>query len=420
MELDVDLHLHSPHAGGVSDKMTIPVIADQAGIKGLDLVGTGDCLNPSWLEHIRAHTEDQGNGILTTDFNTQMMLTTEVEDKHRIHHLLVFPSFAAAEEVHDAFAPDSSDIDTEGRPRLQLSGEEIAHVCETYNVLIGPAHAFTPWTAIYKEFDSLQECYGNSTDYLAFLELGLSADSALADSISAHHDLTFVSFSDAHSPWPHRLGREFTRFSLHEPSFTELEKAFRRQGDRGTTLNIGFDPREGKYHCTACIDCYQRYTLEQAQTFDWTCQVCGKRIKKGVKDRIGELADTDIGDSPGFRPEYLHVFPLAEIIQNVVGHASPTTKTVQEIYDDYQDAFPTESTILVDADIEDVKAVNANVGTAVEAFRKDWIVVVPGGGGAYGELIIPRDAAEQDRVLEQREDDIACRYVETQKQLDSF
>lgn len=419
MEIDADLHLHGLHSGGVSDRMTVPVLAEQADVKGLDLVGTGDALHPGWRDHIHEHTTDRGTGVLDAD-GTDMLLTAEVEDEDRIHHLLLFPSFGAAADLHDAFARVSGDIDSEGRPRLAIGGERIAQLCERYSVLVGPAHAFTPWTAIYKEFDSLQGCYGNSTDYLSFLELGLSADSGFADAISAHHDLTYVSFSDAHSPWPHRLGREFTRFEVEDVTFAELEKALHREGGRGPRLNVGLDPREGKYHCTACIDCEQRFAHEQAESYGWTCPECGKRIKQGVKDRIMELADTDVGDSPGHRPPYRRVFPLPEIIRAVVGHASPTTKTVQRIYDEFQEAFASEIVVLTEADIEEVRAVNRAVGDAVQQFRDGDIIMVPGGGGDYGELVIPGSDTERERILEQRADELDCRYRETQETLDGF
>ncbi|MFB6077023.1 MAG: TIGR00375 family protein [Candidatus Nanohaloarchaea archaeon] len=412
MEIDADLHLHGLHSGGVSDRMEVPVIAEQAAVKGLDLVGTGDCLNPAWRDHVQEHTEKQGNGILRSEEGTDFLLTAEVEDKDRIHHVLLFPSFGAAADVYDVFERVSSDIDDEGRPRLDMGGERIAQICERHDVLVGPAHAFTPWTAIYKEFDSLQGCYGNSVDVLSFLELGLSADSGMADRKQEHHDLTYVSFSDAHSPWPHRLGREFTRFEVQEVSFREVRKALHRTDGRGPALNVGLDPREGKYHCTACIDCEQKYTLQQARERDWTCAECGKQVKKGVSDRVAELADTD--KRPGHRPDYLRVFPLPEIIRVVVGHASPTTKTVQRIYDAYQEEFASEIDILTGADIDDVKAVNTEVGRAVELFRQDGIVMVPGGGGAYGEMVIPADQDEKERIAEQRAAELACRYDGTQ------
>ncbi|MDY6773865.1 MAG: TIGR00375 family protein [Candidatus Nanohaloarchaea archaeon] len=419
METDADLHLHGLHSGGVSDRMEIPVIAEQAEVKGLDLVGTGDILNPSWREHVRENTEELGKGIFEAGNGSRFLLTTEVEDADRVHHLLLFPSFGAVEDVYEDFERFSSDIDREGRPRLDLSGERIAQVCERYDVMIGPCHAFTPWTSVYSEFDSLEGCYGNSTDVLSFLELGLSADTPLADSITEHHDLTFVSFSDAHSPWPHRLGREFTRFEVNEMSFRELEKAFDRSGGRGTSLNVGFDPREGKYHCTACNECGQKYSLEQAERFDWKCQECGSTIKKGVKDRVQELADTDIGDSPDFRPEYVHLFPLAEIIQEVVGHSSPTTQTVQQLYDRFQDEFDSEIEILTETDIEELEEVNREVARAVERFRDDDLVIVPGGGGSYGEIVIPSDGDEKERIEEGR-DDINCEYASSQSSLGDF
>ncbi|MCJ7478677.1 MAG: phosphotransferase, partial [Candidatus Nanohaloarchaeota archaeon QJJ-7] len=339
-------------------------------------------------------TKDQGNGIREAENGSRFLLTTEVEDKNRVH-LLLFPSSGAAEDVYQEFQQFSSDIDREGRPRPDITGEEIDQVCKRNGVLIGPCHAFTPWTALYSKFDSLQGCCGNSTDVLSFLELGPSSDTSLADSISEHHDMTFVRFSDAHCPWPHRLGREFTRFELNELSFSELEKAFERKGGRKTTLNVGFDPREGKYHCTACNDCYQKYSLEQAERFGWVCQECGRTIKKGVRDRIQELADTDVGDSPDFRPRYVHLFPLAGIIQEVVGHSSPTTKTVQKIYDDFQERFSSEIDILTEKAIEELEGINQEFTDAVKKFRSDSIVIVPGGGGSYGELVIPSDSEEK-------------------------
>lgn len=40
-----------------------------------------------------------------------------------------------------------------------------------YDCLIGPAHAFTPWTGMYKSFNSIYDCYEKKVD---FVELGLS------------------------------------------------------------------------------------------------------------------------------------------------------------------------------------------------------------------------------------------------------
>ncbi|MDY6776780.1 MAG: phosphotransferase, partial [Candidatus Nanohaloarchaea archaeon] len=108
------------------------------------------------------------------------------------------------------------------------------------------------------------------------------------------------------------------------------------------------------------------------------------------------------------------------IIQEVVGHSSPTTKTVQGIYGDFQEKFDSEIHMLTDADIDSLKEVNRKVGEAVEKFRKEEIVMVPGGGGEYGEIVIPSDEGERKRIEERREDELECRYTGEQKSLSSF
>ena len=50
-----------------------------------------------------------------------------------------------------------------------------------YGCLIGPAHAYSPWTGMYKSFDSIYDCYGKAPD---FVELGLSADTFMADTVA--------------------------------------------------------------------------------------------------------------------------------------------------------------------------------------------------------------------------------------------
>lgn len=417
MHIDADLHLHSHHAGGVSDKMTIPTMAEQAAIKGLDLVGTGDILNPQWRNHVDETTEQQAPGIYTHD-GTAFLPTTEVEDQDRVHHIIMFPSLETAESVQRAFSSASSDITTEGRPHLGMDGAAIVETAKDHDCLVGPAHAFTPWTSIYKEHDSLRDCYQDQATNLDFLELGLSADTAMADRKQEHNDITFLSNSDAHSPWPHRLGREFNRFDIQELNYDELKDALHQKRGRSVIKNVGFDPREGKYHCSACQNCHQRYSLEQAKETDWTCRECGKSIKKGVQDRVSELADG--GQQPDWRPEYTHLVPLAEIIKEDVGHASVTTKTVQRIYDSFLDAFDSEIEILIDTPLEELRDINPGIAKAIKAFRNEMTVMIPGGGGEYGELIIPESEDEYERIKQRRKADLECRYENTQKGLDEF
>ena len=384
MLVDADLHIHSHYSKAVSKLMRIPVLAENARFKGLGIVGTGDILNPHWEAELLKYTEKLDEGTYERG-GTVFLLTAEVEDIRRVHHLLIFPGIDAVREMREKLGRYSSDIETEGRPRVNLSAAEIAEIADNLGILVGPAHAFTPWTALYKEYDSLKEAYDGAK--IHFLELGLSADSYMADRIKAHHGLTYLSNSDAHSPHPHRLGREFNRFEIQEASFDEVRKAILKRGGRRIVLNAGLDPRLGKYHLTACSRCYTKYHLQDAIALRWRCPRCGGAIKKGVHDRIMELADTD--ERPDDRPPYLHLAPLAEIIAMVMNRGVDT-KSVKRVWERLLREFGSEIRVLVDAPVEAIgEAVDEGIAKAIWAFRNEKLVIIPGGGGRYGEIKLP-------------------------------
>ncbi|MCD6558451.1 MAG: TIGR00375 family protein [Palaeococcus sp.] len=386
MNVDADLHIHSRYSKAVSKLMTIPMLAENAKFKGLHIVGTGDILNPQWEEELLKYTRKVEEGTYERR-GIRFLLTAEVEDAKRVHHVLIFPSIDAVREMRERLKRYSSDIESEGRPHLSLTGAEIADLANELDILIGPAHCFTPWTALYKEYDSLKECYGSAK--IHFLELGLSADSQMADKIKAHHRLTYLSNSDAHSPHPHRLGREFNRFEIQEATFEEVKKAILKRSGRKAILNAGLDPRLGKYHLTACTRCYTKYKLEDAQRLGWRCERCGGIIKKGVHDRILELADTN--EKPKDRPPYLHLAPLAEIISMVIGKGVET-KSVKAIWERLLREFGSEINVLVDAPIEAIaKIIGEDIAKAIWAFRNEKLIVIPGGGGKYGEIRLPKE-----------------------------
>ncbi|AHF79841.1 TIGR00375 family protein [Thermococcus paralvinellae] len=386
MHVDADLHIHSRYSKAVSKLMIFPILAEYAKLKGLNVVGTGDILNRKWEEELLKHAEKVDEGTYEIK-SVRFLLTAEVEDSKRVHHVLIFPSIDAVREMREHLRKYSRDIDTEGRPHLNLSGAEIADLANELDVLIGPAHSFTPWTALYKEYDSLEECYGNAK--IHFLELGLSADSQMADMIKAHHKLTYLSNSDAHSPQPHRLGREFNRFEVKDATFEEIRKAILKRGGRKVILNAGLDPRLGKYHLTACSKCYTKYKLEDAKRLNWRCERCGGVIKKGVRDRILELADAE--EKPKDRPPYLHLAPLAEIISMVTGKGVET-KSVKAVWERLLKEFGSEIKVLVDAPIESIaQLIGEDIAKAIWAFRNEKLIVIPGGGGKYGEIKLPEE-----------------------------
>ena len=231
-------------------------------------------------------------------------------------------------------------------------------------------------------------------DKIYFMELGLSADSYFADLMKENWNYSFITTSDAHSPWPFRMGREFTRFRIKEPSFKEIKKALKEKEDKKIVLNAGLDPREGKYHRTACNICYTKYSTEQAMQFKWRCPKCKGAIKKGVKERIIELADYKEEKHPSFRPPYLHIITLAEIIQLSMDAREPNSKPVQQKWKDLVDRFGNEIKILIDLPIEELKEADAKTAEYVDSFRKGFVVYEEGGGGMYGKPHISRNEKE--------------------------
>ncbi|MDD4497678.1 MAG: endonuclease Q family protein [Methanosarcinaceae archaeon] len=385
MKINADLHLHSKYSMACSRKMELSTIAREASKKGMDLIGTGDCVHPKWLAGIKAAAQSDEEIRIG---NTFFIPTTEIEDKKRVHHLLILPSISKAEELAERLGR-FGDLAADGRPTVALEGVELAEIAKDLGALIGPCHAFTPWTALYAYHDSLESCYGDMTDYVSFLELGLSADSDYADRIGELQHLTFLSNSDAHSPWTNKLAREFTCFEVPEISFEGLEKAILRKEGYGPTLNVGFFPQEGKYNLSACIKCFTYYSLGDATACGWHCPDCGGRIKKGVADRVAELADFEEPRHPEHRPPYMHLIPLSEIIQMTLGHASIRTKGVQTAWNALIERFGNEVEALVYAEPSELGIVDERIVRAILAFREGDVSIQPGGGGQYGWVELP-------------------------------
>lgn len=387
MLVNADFHIHSCFSMASSKDMLIKNIAPKSKLKGLQLLGTGDGLHPKWLDIIEESTTYKGDGIYSSD-GMDFVLTTEVEGKHRIHHVIIIPDLDIAREMSQILPSKNKSID--GRPKTNLGGAELLELAHEYDCLLGPAHAFTPWTGMYKSYDSIYDCYESKPD---FVELGLSADTDMADTVSELKDFVFLTNSDAHSPWPHRLGREFNQIELADISYTSIKKAIE---NRDVKANYGLVPNLGKYHMTACTKCFKLVDPLIAREKKMKCE-CGGRIKKGVDYRISEIADFTQLHHPDFRPKYVHLMPLAEII-SAVYDKGVTTKFVQGIWQKLIDNFQTEINVLINVDLDEIKRIDSSVSAAIESFRNNTVNIVPGGGGKYGQLSFEKEV-EKSKVV---------------------
>ena len=154
MIINADLHIHSKYSGATSKEMTLEMIAREAPRKGIQIMATGDCLHPHWFKDINSLKQvDEGTYEL---HQTKFILSVEVEDSKRVHHLLYFPSISSVESFREKIQSYSKNINSDGRPNIALTGEEMAVYAKDVDALIGPAHAFTPWTAMYAYHSSLE------------------------------------------------------------------------------------------------------------------------------------------------------------------------------------------------------------------------------------------------------------------------
>lgn len=408
IKINCDLHLHGLYSGAVSSNMIPKVIGEQAPMKGLQLLGTGDILNEKWVKLIKEQLDKIDDGLFEHKNGTKFILQTEIEDNHRVHHIILFPSLSKVKEVKEKLKKNCKNLDTDGRPKVWLNGEEIAEICLDADCLIGFAHAFTPYFGLFSKYDSYKECYGRYWNKVYFLELGLSADTDMADRISELHNLTFTSNSDAHSPWPNKLGREFNTFRVKEISFNEIKKALKRENGRKCVLNVGFNPLEGKYHKTRCRKCLTFYDPKEAIKFNWKCPNCRNFIKKGVDYRVDELADLALGKHPKHRPRYIHIIPLSEIIALALDISNAWSIKVQDLWRKYVNEFGSEIKVLLEVDIDKLSGINVEVSKYIKYFRDKKIKYIPGGAGIFGKLLKPGEEANF-KV-----------YGENQRTLDSY
>lgn len=364
-----------------SKNMIPTVMATESAKKGLNLLATGDALHSKWLDILKEDLQEiDDTGIYEIKHQdkqtTNFIITTEVEDNQRIHHLVLIPSIETAWQMRDEFTVKNMDAD--GRPKIRMNASEIMDITKEYGCLIGPAHIFTPWTGIYNEYDSITDCYTKKPD---FVELGLSSDTYYADTIMELKDYTFLTNSDSHSPWPHRIGREFNKIEVKELSFNGIKKSIKH----GKILeNYGINPKMGKYHETGCIKCYKLYDTEEARRQNMKCD-CGGQIKKGVISRIHELASYEKPQHPKNRPHYQYLLPLAELL-SIVYNKGITTKFVQTRYDVLIKEFGTEIDVLLNVSIDKIRKIDFQLANIIESYRNNTIRISSGRGGQYGKI----------------------------------
>jgi uncharacterized protein (TIGR00375 family) len=355
--------------------------------KGINVVGIIDCASPYVIEDIENFLktgeayEIEDGGIIYKDkvciILGSEIETSEINDEGKTgsaHNICFFPSLKDIKGFSNEMRNYIKNI-TLSSQRASISAYILIDIVEKYNGILIPAHCFTPHKSFYGNCtDSLKKIFKEKYNKIPAIELGLSADTFLADKISELETKTFLTNSDAHS-LP-KIAREYNKILVDGISFKEILLALKNEGGRKILCNYGLDPKLGKYHRTYCEVCEKNIKGEAPVK---KCDTCDSRnITMGVYDRIEIIKDKKDTKSPSFRPPYVYQIPLT-FIPGLGG------KTIDKLLE----LFKTEMNILHKLEYDDIEAaVGEKIAKNIIASKTGNVSIQEGGGGVYGKISV--------------------------------
>ncbi len=396
MRIISDLHIHSRFSRATSKELNIKNLEKYARLKGVNLLGTGDFLHPKWLAELKKNLKEE-SGILRTESGFNFILQNEISLMYtqnnkgrRVHLILLAPSFEVVDQMVEYFKKFGR-VDYDGRPIFNKSCIEITEALKNISkdIEIIPAHIWTPWFGLLGSksgFDSIEEAFRDQIKNIFALETGLSSDPAMNWRLSALDRFTLVSFSDLHSFWPWRLGREATLFDLKRLTYQNLIKAIREKDGYSGTFEVA--PAYGKYHYDGHRNCGIRLSPAQTRKLKGRCPKCGKPLTVGVEYRVEELADRPEGFKPKKAVPYHTLLPLSELISAVTGVKQLYSQKISQIYNKLIAEFGSEFSILLEAPEDKLKKIDNKLASLIIKNRKGKIKVSPGYDGVYGEAVL--------------------------------
>ena len=399
MKIIADFHLHSLWSRATSKQMNLDGLSNGAKIKGLGLLGTGDFTHPKWLAELKKKLEPiVGTGLFKYN-DVLFTLTSEVatyftfqNQMKRVHHVIHAPSFEIVEQINEKLSR-SGNLAVDGRPILNISAAELVEILVeiSKDILIYPAHAWTPWMSCLGSksgFNSIEECYQDQVKHIFALETGLSSDPAMNWRLSALDKFTLLSNSDSHSPHPWRLGREANVFDLEKITYWEIFDSIKNKDKKKFLYTIEVDPNYGKYHFTGHRNCGIVLHPKDAIKLNNICPKCHRKLTIGVLQRVEELADRPEGFVPKNAIPFKTLLPLYEIISFSWGSGELYSKKVLEEHDKLIEKFGNELNVLLNVPKEELlKVTNEKIADAIIKVREGKVKYKPGYDGNYGQPI---------------------------------
>lgn len=204
--------------------------------------------------------------------------------------------------------------------------------------------------------------------------------------ISGLDAFTLVSSSDAHSPWPWRMGREANIFDFDSLTYKNLIDAIRTRRHFASTIET--PPAYGKYHVDGHRACNFSCAPEESRRLGNKCPKCGKELTIGVLNRVEQLADRKEGYRPKDAVDFVSLLPLHELIAALHG-SEPHTKKVWDVYNLLIDRFSNEINVLLNVAQHDLeKVAGERLAALVIKNRKGAVRIEPGYDGVYGKLVL--------------------------------
>lgn len=399
--MDFHVHIGRSNSGApvkitASRDLTFANIAQECKHrKGIDIVGIVDCASPEVIDDIsqlinRGEMKPLKEGGLIYQDKVTIILGSEIETKEAngglSHQIAFFPYFEDVKEFSKTLSHLVINVSLSSQ-NCKISAQEFFKIINRIGGILIPAHVFTPHKSVYgKCVKRLKEMFSRATlKKIPAIELGLSADTEIADHLKELAEYTFLTNSDAHS-LP-KIGREYNIIELEKANFKEILLALQRKEGRRIIANYGLDPKLGRYHRTFCEVCNYIATSNPPV---YKCEKCGSdKIIKGVFDRIVEIGDYQQSISPSHRPPYYHQVPL-EFVPGV------GKKTLNKLFN----YFGTEMNILHKASYQEIsQVVGFEIAKNIILARKGLLKLSPGGGGKYGK-VKKKEKISGDKILQ--------------------
>ena len=333
---------------------------------------------------------------------TEISLIYSQGDKgRRIHNIVLAKNFDVVEQINAELLKRGR-LDYDGRPIFGIPCPEFVELMKNIDkdIEIIPAHIWTPWFSLFGSnsgFDSIKECFKEKTDEIHAIETGLSSDPAMNWRLSQLDNLSIVSFSDLHSYWPWRIGREATIFNC-ESNYDEITKSLK---DKKIEMTIEVDPNYGKYHldghraCNICLE--PKESLKNKNI----CPKCKRPLTVGVLQRVEQLADREENYKPKDAIPFKSLIPLSEILSALL-NSSVASKKVWQEYNNLLSNFNSEFNVLMETKKEDLtKASNEKIANAIIKAREGKIKIKPGYDGVYGQPIFENNANNEKEDIKE-------------------